>query len=214
MLLRAAPSIESVAYQTKPSSLKKPGSPREFGVGSGQDTPISYRMPVLSPTHAHPGFRVWRRAAIRVDPPSATSQGVSLQRRVWLALSSKSQGTAPSSPIWSLCYPASNPRCLRSTHPLTCEPGLRLPHPAWGQPRIQGRPFRQYRMALRPVVAQMPQVCVLVHVIETDDPAGIEAYWHGRFAPRRLKGRVVRFDPGGCGCLQAAEIPLGEPCAS
>lgn len=42
---------------------------------------------------------------------------------------------------------------------------------------------RSYEIAL-----QLPEKAVLVHSIETDDPAGIERYWHERFRDRRKNG--------------------------
>ena len=43
---------------------------------------------------------------------------------------------------------------------------------------------RRYRQ----IKIQMPHKTEEVHVIETDDPSGIEAYWHNRFHEKRLEG--------------------------
>jgi Meiotically up-regulated gene 113 len=50
-----------------------------------------------------------------------------------------------------------------------------------GQTADVGR--RRYDLAI-----QLPDPATEVHVIATDDPVGIERYWHGRFSDRHKNG--------------------------
>lgn len=40
----------------------------------------------------------------------------------------------------------------------------------------------------------MPDAGELIHVITTDDPSGIENYWHRRFASKRIRPDAEWFD--------------------
>lgn len=40
----------------------------------------------------------------------------------------------------------------------------------------------------RELAIELPEAATIIHTINTDDPSGIEKYWHGRFSGRRRNG--------------------------
>lgn len=60
-------------------------------------------------------------------------------------------------------------------------------HHKIGKTNAMGR--REYELAI-----QLPEKLRTVHVIKTDDPDGIEEYWHKRFAAKRGNGEWFALD--------------------
>ena len=58
-----------------------------------------------------------------------------------------------------------------------------------GKSNAVGR--REYELAI-----QLPERAKRVHVIRTDDPSGIEAYWHKRFEAKRKNGEWFELNAG------------------
>jgi hypothetical protein len=57
-----------------------------------------------------------------------------------------------------------------------------------GKTNAAGR--REYELSL-----QLPEKLRIIHVITTDDPTGIEAYWHKRFEAKRKNGEWFDLEP-------------------
>lgn len=57
-----------------------------------------------------------------------------------------------------------------------------------GRSNSTGR--REYELGI-----QLPEKLKTVHVISTDDPVGIETYWHNRFASKHKNGEWFDLDP-------------------
>ena len=64
-----------------------------------------------------------------------------------------------------------------------------------GRTNAMGR--REYELAI-----QLPQKMKMPHQFKTDDPAGIESYWHAHFASKRQNGEWFALTPDDIGAFR------------
>lgn len=68
-----------------------------------------------------------------------------------------------------------------------------------GRSNAAGR--REYELGI-----QLPEKLKTVHVIRTDDPPGIEAYWHNRFEAKRKNGEWFDLDPADVSAFKRRKV--------
>lgn len=81
-----------------------------------------------------------------------------------------------------------------------CAPAELSPDPSYGHVYLL-RAGEYYKIGqsadlekrVKSINVALPDKATLEHAISTDDPSGIEAYWHRRFADRRMNGEWFRL---------------------
>jgi hypothetical protein len=76
------------------------------------------------------------------------------------------------------------------------------PSPQFGSVYLLKGPSRRFKIGRtnvfgrrrRELAIQLPFDTRKVHIIETDDPVGVEKYWHERFASKRINGEWFNLD--------------------
>ena len=62
----------------------------------------------------------------------------------------------------------------------------------------------------RELVIQLPEAAKVIHSIKTDDPAGIEEYWHRRFHERRRNGEWFDLTANDLAAFSTAKVHVDQ----
>ena len=117
-----------------------------------------------------------------------TKENIIWELRQWLNEDSDAVGLLESLPLGKPKTLPRNPRAKQTP----VEGYVYLLHS--GQHYKIGR-SDELEKRVKQISIALPESVKLAHAIRTDDPAGIEAYWHRRFADRRANGEWFKLAP-------------------